>query len=98
MKMLRAIGSGKLNIANSYDLRSVIELEKENKGKYRIHQSHNLSSSVHRIEEMSYAQFFNDLVKENSKSEKKIFEKGFNTEHLLKKQLENSPQKSNMRN
>ncbi|CAI2367787.1 unnamed protein product [Moneuplotes crassus] len=75
MQMLRAIGNGQVNIALSYDLRSLDNESSENNGTHPILQATRLSSSSKKVQEMSYVQFFNDLRKENKKKRRSSLKK-----------------------
>ncbi|CAI2367759.1 unnamed protein product [Moneuplotes crassus] len=67
MQMLRAIGNGQVNIGLSYDIRSLDKPDVREKNGHPIHQNIRLCNTPQRLTEMSYVQFFDDLVKENKK-------------------------------
>jgi len=76
MKMLRAIGNDQINIASNYEPLNFDGSNHKIAQKYPISQSRSMSSSLNKIEEMSYVQFFNELVAENNKS--RVSEKRIN--------------------
>lgn len=82
MKVLRAIGRGELNLAVSHDMQMVANFEQLRKIEYQNNFARksksreskstnqdpiNLYNSMNVLDELSYLQFFNELVQANSK-------------------------------
>ena len=71
MKVLRAIGKGDINIAITHDLQMISSLEADRR---QIRQNEPYISPLRiasPIDELSYVQFFNELVFENNKKRRR---------------------------
>ena len=72
MKVLRAIGKGDMNIAISHDMQTMNYLEEDRRRIVESQAFDNIYSGFNTIDELSYVQFFNELVLENKKKKPKI--------------------------
>ena len=71
MKVLRAIGKGDINIAISHDMQMLTSLEEDRKKIEDSQIQSNVYSGFSTIDDLSYVQFFNELVLENKKKRSK---------------------------
>ena len=67
MKVLRAIGKGDINVATSQDLMTISNLEEDRRRVMGSNTLLSLNRGTSPIDDLSYVQFFNELVYENSK-------------------------------